>query len=377
MQRALPLPGNPLRPSRSARAVAGTRKTVRKGTSRKAGSTSAARAKSRPSLAKSSAGRKKPAAAGAKRTKREPALAKQDLSPPDTTFELWSVSTLAQQRQAGYALLILSLASILGIGVWVATDSLHSIGQWAFRATIRGICLAMLALSLWTILSRRRTVSGVLVISAGALGLLVFETGTAWWADRARDLANRTLLELEAGRRDVESLTPLETADPYIEAYVVMRDIYWELSLRSDDEMSRYRAYYEDYTSGGAFLDVTRLTTAGDIHRSILQIEDLQRRLQRVEASRPDISDLLLTVSLLDVDDDTRAAYAADLRAARDTFLETTRETVAQERETLRTMRSALEALLEAAGRYRIEDGQLIFEHPEDAARFVGKEGPG
>jgi len=215
------------------------------------------------------------------------------------------------------------------------------------------------------------------VIGAGALGLLLLETGTAWRADRARDLGNRTLQQLEAGQRDIESLTPAERADPYVEAYVTMRDIYWELYLRSDDEMSRYRSYYEDYTAEGSFLDVARLTTTSDIRRSILQIEDLQRRLQGVEASRPDISDLLLTVSLLAVDDDTRAAYADDLRAARDSFYESRLESVAQERETLRSMRHALEALLDAQGRYRIEDDRLIFEQPEDAARFAGKLEPG
>ena len=119
--------------------------------------------------------------------------------------------------------------------------------------------------------------------------------------------------------------------------------------------------------------DVTRLTTTSDIRRSILQIEDLQRRLQRVEASRPDISDLLLSVGLLDVDDDTRAVYADDLRTARDSFYAAKLESVARERKTLRSMRHALEALLDAQGRYRIEGDKLIFELPEDAARFAGK----
>jgi len=353
-----------------------TRKTARTATARATGRTGAARGRARGAAKKSGAARKKQTGVTVKnKSAVEPD--RQISSMPDAAFEIWTASTLPQQRQAGYALLVLSSACILGIGVWVATDSLHSIGQWAVRAAIRGVCFGLIALSLWIVLGRGRTISGVLVISAGTLGLLLLETGTAWWADQARDLANRTLQQIEANRRNVESLTPAETADPYVEAYVIMRGVYWELSSRSDDEMSRYRARYEDYTADGAFLDVARLTTMDDLQRSMRQIDDLLQRLQRVEAARPDISDLLLTVSLLDVDDDTRTAYADDLRAARDSFLRATQESVAYERKTLETMRRALEALLDAEGRYRIERGRLIFDQPEDAARFAGKEKPG
>jgi len=347
--------------------VTGTRNTANTGTAPADGGTAAA--------AKSGAAKKK--RAGAKTSKNAIAAVERAAPTPDAAFDIWSLSTLPQQRRTGYALLILCAASILGIGIWVATDSLHSIGQWAFRATIRGVCVGLMALCLWIVLGQGRTISRVLVIGTGALGLLIVETGTAWWADQARDLANRTLLQLETNRRDVENLTPVEIADPYVEAYVIMRDVYWELSLRSDDEMSRYRAVYEEYTASGAFLDVARLTTMDDLRRSIREIADLQQRLKRVEEVRPDISDLLLTVSLLDVDDDTRAAYADDLRAARDSFAQANLESVAYEQETLQEMRNALEALLDAEGRYRIEGSRLIFDQPEDAARFAGKEIPG
>ncbi len=295
----------------------------------------------------------------------------------DGVRNVWTAVTLPQQRWAGYVLFAVSAVSLAGIGAWVVADSLHGIGHWALRAAVRGIGAVLIGLCVWAVLDRRGTVSGVLVLGVSAFGLLIYEAGSAWWVDRGRGLADRTLLQLDSGRRNVESLTPDELADPYIEAYVVMRDVYWELYLRSDDAMSRYRSYYGDYTAEAGFLDVSRLTTRTDLWRSILQIDDLQVRLQHVEAARLDISDLLLTVNLLDVDAETRAAYAEDLRAARDSFVAATAATVFQERDALRSMRRSLEALLDAEGRYRIENGRLIFEQPEDAARFAGRAGAG
>jgi hypothetical protein len=329
------------------------------------------RRKTDPAPAKSKAGKKKPIRPAAQT--RQSAPAAQRRSPPqEDEFDARAPTTLRLQRRAGYALVVVSTAGIAGIGAWVAADSLHGVGLWAVRAAIRGVCIALIGLCLWTVLSQRREVSRILVLGACTVGLLVYEAGSAWWIDRARSFANRTLQQLELGRRDVESLTPVEMADPYIEAYVVMRDIYWELYARSDDEMSRYRSYYEDYTAKSAFLDTERLGSTADIWRSIFEIDDLQRRLLRVETSRLEITDLLLTVSLLDVDDETRAAYADDVRAARASFVEATAASVARERKTLRAVRQALEALLDFQGRYRIQDGRIIFEHPEDAARFAG-----
>lgn len=350
----------------------GARKTTRKGAGKAAGGKPAPRRKAVPAPAKAKAGKKNPARKTAKTKKPAPAAGRRS-APRDAAFEAQAATTFRQQRRAGYTLIVLGAAGITGIGAWVAADSLHGIGHWAVRAAIRGVCIALIGLCLWTVLSRRRAVSRALVLGATIVSLLVYEAGSAWWVDRARSFANRTLRQLELGSRDVESLTPVEMADPYIDAYVVMRDIYWELYARSDDEMSRYRSHYEDYTAKGAFLDTERLATTADIRRAAFEINDLQDRLRRVEASRPDVADLLLTVGLLDVDAETRAAYADDVRAARDSFVEATLASVARERETLGAMRRSLEALLDAQGRYRIQDGRIIFEHPEDAARFAGK----
>lgn len=274
-------------------------------------------------------------------------------------------------------MIVISAAGIAGIGAWVALDSLQGIGDWAERAAIRGACLALIGLCLWMVLNHRRAVSAILVVGASAFGLLAYETGAAWRMEHARDIATRTLQQLESGTRQIDSLTPAELMDPYIEAYVLMHDVYWELYARSYEEMSRYRSVYEDHTAEGAFLDPGRLATATDLWRSIFQIDDLQQRLARVESTRPDLSDLLLTVNLLDIDDETRAAYARDLREACDALVEANKESVARERETLRTVRRSLEILLDAEGRYRIENGRIIFQHPEDASRFAGKAGAG
>ncbi len=352
--------------------MAGTRKTTRKEAGKATGGKPAPRRKSGPAPAKTKAGTKKPVRKTARKS--QPARTADRPSPPrEVEPGAPRATTRPRQRRVGYALIAISVAGIAGIGAWVVADSMQGIGHWTVRAVFRAVGVALIGFSLWALLDQRRAVSRVLVLGATAAGLLVYEAGSAWWDHRARSLAKQTLLQLEQERRDVESLMPFEIADPYIEAYVVMRDIYWELYARADDEMSRYRSYYEDYTAEGAFLDTGRLTTTADISRSILEIDDLQHRLLRVETSRPDIADLLLTVDLLDVDPETRAAYADDVRTARDSFVEATAASVAGERETLGDIRHALEALLDAEGRYRIQDGRIIFEDPEDAARFAGE----
>lgn len=352
--------------------MVGTRKSKRKGTGKATATKPARRRKSATPAVTAARGKR---TASKTTSSKRPAAAAPDRSNwlPDHVFDAWTSMTIPQQRRAGIALLAVSAVSLAAVGAWVVTDSLHGIGHWAVRAAVRGISAALVGLSLWAVLSQRRSVSRVLVLGVSAVSLLVYETGSAWWVDRARALANRTLHQLDSGSRNVETLTPSELADPYVEAYVIMRDVYWELYLRSDDAMSRYRSYYEDYTADGTFLDVTRLTTRSDLWRSIFQIDDLQVRLQRVEAARPDISDLLLTVNLLHVDAETRAAYADDLRAAREAFVAATTAAVRQEREALRAMRSSLEVLLDAEGRYRIENGRLIFDRPDDADRFAGR----
>lgn len=279
---------------------------------------------------------------------------------------------LRQQRFAGFALLIASGVGLAAVGIWVTSDGLDGAGPWALRVTVRGAGLLLIALCLWTYLGRRIAVSAVLAIGAGSVCLIVYEAGSALRLDLARGPVNRTLLELEAGHRDIAGLASEELSNPYVEAYAIMRDIYWELYLRCDDELSRYRTRYEAHTAGGTFLDAERLQTDGDLRRSIGQIDQLLQLIQRVESARPEISDLLLTIGMLDVDEATRSAYAADLRSAHESFLATTQEAAAREQTTLRAVRHALESLLDAEGRYRIRHGQLIFDDPADAARFAG-----
>lgn len=284
-----------------------------------------------------------------------------------------AIATLVWQRRCGYALVALSAAGMVGTGVLFGTEPLASGLHWAGRAAVQGVCAALVALFLWPLASRWRNVSYVLVLGICGVGLFAYDAVLAWRVDRARAVAHQTLADLEAGRRNVESLTGVEKANAYIEAYVVMRDVYWELGMRANEGLSRYRSRYENYTAAGAFLDTNRLKATADLRHSILQIRDLQWRLSSIESAVPDVSDLLLTVDLLEVDAVTRAAYAEDLHRARDMLVAATAATVVREREILRAMQHSLEVLLEAEGRYRIDDGQIIFESPDDAARFTGK----
>lgn len=338
--------------------------------------------------------RKKPAAAGrksaAKRKPPEPGKtgspaantsrksAKKPPAPARATpaaTPARSSRAVLRQHQAGVALIVASAAGIAWVGDRFGPDPLPSMLHWAGRAAVQGVSAALIAFFLWVLLSRRHAVSYVLVLGFATALLLAYDAATAWRLDRTRVAADRILVVLEARQRTVESLTPEEQANPYVEAYIAMREIYWELYTRSDDQMSRYRAYYGNFTAGGSFLDTARLATKKDLWRSIRQIQSLEKRLLRVETSPPDLTDLLLTVDLLNIDKATRRAYAADLHATRDALVAATAALTARERQSLAATRQSLEVLLEVEGRYRIVSGNIVFDDPNDAARFAGKAG--
>lgn len=278
------------------------------------------------------------------------------------------------QDWTGLGLIFGSLAGIAAVGLWFGNDEpLRGLGFWAGRAAIQGISAGLIALFVWALLARRWTVSYTLVLGVLAVGLLLYDATIAWRIDRERMQASHILSNIEQGHRNIEDLSASERENPYIDAWLIMRDLYWELNAMAGDRMSGYRAAYEDYTENGGFLDIARLRNEFDLWYSLVQIQDLEAQLTRIETKAMDTSDMRWSLKLLKVDPVTRSNYEDDLNAALEVIERAQAETIARERRTLRLMRNALEVLVDADGRYRIDGDRVIFENPDDAAKFSGK----
>lgn len=280
---------------------------------------------------------------------------------------------LPAQRLAGGALIAVSLGGIVALGAWLHPDTYRGIAYWMGRAASQSVYAALIALGLWSLLRRRGQVAYLLVFGTLLTGVLSYHGANAYRANRERIEANDVLAAIREGQRSADILSAAERANPYVDAFLVMRDVYWELHSRSEARMAHYHRLYGDYTQRGGFLESGRLGSAYELWYSYFQIHDLEHRLDQTEATEVRISDLLWTINLLDVDSGTRAAYAADLRTAATVIHEAQAAAIARERKSLAEMKRAIDVLIEADGHFSVVGAQIIFEHPEDAARFAGK----
>ncbi|MCK5273124.1 MAG: hypothetical protein KAR37_00630, partial [Alphaproteobacteria bacterium] len=196
------------------------------------------------------------------------------------------------------------------------------------------------------------------------------------YANRVRLEANDTLITFRDTPLNLEGLTGIIERNPYVEAYMIMRDAHWELRNRLDDRMTGYGASYRTYVDNGAFLHIDRLRSRFELWRAFYQVGDLEDQLARIESSPMEADDLLWTVNLLDVDAATRGAYIRDLRDAVSAADKSQAELIARERHTLARIKQSLQALIDAKGRYRFAEGKVVFDNPADAALFSGKESP-
>lgn len=273
-------------------------------------------------------------------------------------------------------LIAASLLAIMAAGAWLGPDPATGIAQWVGRSFVQGVYAALLALFVWTILVRRRAISYLLLFGFACAGVAVWDTSSGIYANRVRLEANDTLITFRDTPLNVEGLTGIIERNPYVEAYMIMRDAHWELRNRLDARMTGYGASYRTYVDNGAFLDVNRLRSRFELWRAFYQVGDLEDQLARIESSPMEADDLLWTVNLLDVDAATRAAYIRDLRDAVAAANKSQAELVARERRTLARIKQSLQVLIEAEGRYRFADQKVVFDNPADAARFAGKEPP-
>lgn len=280
---------------------------------------------------------------------------------------------LTVQRLAGSILAVASLIGTVTLGAWLHPDPYEGVAYWMGRAAVQSVYAALIALGLWSLLRHRWRIAYLLVFGILLTGVLSYHGSMAYQANSERIRANEVVIALRDGRRSADSLSEEERSNRYVDALLVMRDVYWELHARAESRMAHYRRLYDGYTQRGGFLDTGRLGSSYDLWYSYFQIHDLEHRLGQAEAARIRISDLLWTVNLLDVDGATRAAYAADLRTAAEVISEAQAIAIARERKTLGEMKQALDVLIDAEGHFRIVGAQIIFERPEDAARFAGK----
>lgn len=280
------------------------------------------------------------------------------------------------QRRAGLALIAASLITIMTAGAWLGADPASGIVQWATRGFVQAVYAALLALFLWTVLVRRHAISYLLPFGIACAGIAVWDTSSGIYANRVRLEANDTLITFRDTPLNLEGLTGIIERNPYVEAYMIMRDAHWELRNRLDDRMTGYGASYRTYVDNGAFLHIDRLRSRFELWRAFYQVGDLEDQLARIESSPMEADDLLWTVNLLDVDAATRGAYIRDLRDAVSAADKSQAELIARERHTLARIKQSLQALIDAKGRYRFAEGKVVFDNPADAALFSGKESP-
>ena len=284
------------------------------------------------------------------------------------------VLDLAGQRFAGLILAMISVSGILLLGAWLHPDPYRGLAHSMGRAATQSVYVALIALFLWTLLRRsRRGIAYLLVFGILLSGVVSYHGIAAYQANRQRVAANEILVALREGWREAGDLTEPERANPYVDAFLGMRELYWDLHSRAEERMAPYRRLYEKYTRRGGFLDTGRLGSTYDLWYSYFQVHELRDRLDRAAASEIRISDLLWTVSLLEVDAATRADYAADLRTAADAIGEAQAASIAGERAMLDQIKWSLEVLIEANGHFRVDGSRIVFDRPEDAARFAGK----
>lgn len=276
------------------------------------------------------------------------------------------------QHRAGLALIAASLILIASAGVWLGPDPLTGALHWLERGFIQASYAALLALFLWMVLGRRRGVAYLLLLGLVCSGVAIWDTVGGIYASRLRLEANNILVTFRDEPLNAVGLSGIIERNPYVDAYMVMRDVHWDLHNRLDGRMADYSAAYATYVKGGQFLDVARLSSRYELWRAYYQIEDLERLLARIDANPENTDDLLWTINLLDVDPWTRNAYADDLKKAIASAYKLQLKLLNRERKILARIKHSLKVLIDAEGRYHFAKGRVVFDNPTDAARFAG-----
>jgi hypothetical protein len=278
------------------------------------------------------------------------------------------------QQKIGLGLILASVALIALAGAWFGGDPVSGAIRWLLRGLVQAPAAALIALSVWLLLhGDARRIRYLLLLGITCFGLALWDVTAGIQNNRLRLEANEILLTFRDEPLNATGISELIEKNPYVEAYMVMRDAYWELNGKLDSRMQGYSAAYKAYVEKGQFLDVERLQSRYMLWHAFYQVQDLEARLARIEATPLDLSDLVWTIELLDVDRETRDAYARDLEETIATAEASQARLLERERRTLGRIKKSLKVLIDAYGRYRFSKGRIVFDDPEDAARFAGK----
>ncbi len=285
----------------------------------------------------------------------------------------WATGSV--QRRIGVAMVALSLAGMLIAGIWLSADAFAGLAHWSGVVLVQCVYAALIAYLVYTILRRKLAVSFTFIFGILLVGSFAYHVPSAYIDNSRRVDADHIILAVRQGSREIADLSPAERSNPYVGAFLVMRDVSRQLYERADARVSPYRAAYADSVRTGAFLDPHRLDTAYEIWYSYAQLHQLEQILRRAIDSRLDVSDLLWTANMLGVDAGTRAAYTNELRASAGAIDKAQAASLEQELETLAQTKQSLEVLIAAEGHYRIEGSQIVFDEPDLHDRFRGKSG--
>ena len=314
-----------------------------------------------------------PLSKGAKKAQTTRKKAKPETMPAPLRRLIDRIAALDIQHRAGLALIAASLIVVASAGAWLGRDPLSGAAQWLGRGIVQSSYAALLALFFWIFLGRQRGLAYLLLLGITCSAVAIWDMAAGIYASRLRVEANNVLITFRDEPLNVTGLAESIERNPYVEAYMVMRGIHWDLHNRLDRRMNDYSAAYSSYIEDGQFLDVERLMSRDELRRAHNQVEDLEGRLARIEQDPLDTDDLLWTVNLLDVDRPTRDAYAGDLKEAISAAHASQAELLKVERQTLARIKRSLKVLIDAEGRYHFAQGRVVFDDPADAALFAGK----
>lgn len=281
---------------------------------------------------------------------------------------------LGFQQKAGLALVAASLLASTAASAWLGPDPFAGAVGGISMALAQSAYAAILALSAWLIVGRPRGMSYLPWAGIFCASVALWHIAAGVYSNRLRLEANEFIATFRDEPLNVVGLANALEHNPYIEAYMVMRDAHWDLQDRLDRQFDDYASAYDSYVSEGEFLSVGRLRTRYALWQSFYQLKSLEKILESIEGNPLETADLEWTVNLLRVDDQTRDAYARDLGQAVASAHAWRADFIAREKQTLARIGTSLQVVIEAQGHYRFADGRIVFEKPSDAARFAGKE---
>lgn len=284
------------------------------------------------------------------------------------------IAAAGLQEKAGIGLIAAAAAIFLGGMAMLGGTTPYGASLWLARGFLHALAGALLALCVWIFVGRQRAVSYTLLLGFACAGFASWDLVSGIRGNMLRIEANGILAGLRSSPFVASGIAKAIDSNPYVAAYMVMRDAHWELGNRLDARMADYGRAYKSYVEEGQFLDVKRLQNRLAIWYAFYQVEDLEARLDRIGKTPLDVDDLLWTADFLAIDRRTRDSYARDMEAAIAAARKSQAALIEQERETLRRIKKSLKVLIDARGRYRLAEGRIIFDDPEDAARFAGSE---